>query len=66
MGGKQRCGLHLFGLAGNAALDALVAEAADNLRFHHAMSSATKLRTFASFTYQARQLETTAQGGGSA
>jgi hypothetical protein len=44
---------YIFGLAGNSALDALVAEAVDNLRFHHAMSSATKLRTFASFTYQA-------------
>jgi hypothetical protein len=44
---------YIFGLAGNSSLDALVAEAADNLRFHHAMSSATKLRTFASFTYQA-------------
>src|SRR5258707_15288360 len=44
---------YIFGLAGNSALDALVAEAADNLRFRHAMSSATKLRTFASFTYQA-------------
>jgi Transposase DDE domain group 1 len=44
---------YIFGLAGNAALDALVAEAADNLRFHHAMSSKAKLRTFASFTYQA-------------
>src|SRR5216683_8397599 len=28
---------YIFGLAGNAALDAFVAEAADNLRFHHAM-----------------------------
>ena len=44
---------YIFGLAGNAALDALVAEAADNLRFHHAKSSKTKLRTYASFTYQA-------------
>jgi hypothetical protein len=44
---------YIFGLAGNAALDALVAEAADNLRFHHAMSSQAKLRTFACFTYQA-------------
>src|ERR1700687_5052491 len=44
---------YIFGLAGNSALDALVAEAADNLRFHHAMSSKAKLRTFASFTYQA-------------
>jgi hypothetical protein len=34
---------YIFGLAGNAALDALVAEAADNLRFHHAMSSKAKL-----------------------
>jgi GTP cyclohydrolase FolE2 len=42
----------IFGLAGNAVLDALVAEAADNLRFHHAMSRKAKLRTFASFMYQ--------------
>ena len=41
---------YIFGLAGNAALDALVAETADNLRFHHAKSSRTKLRTYASFT----------------
>jgi len=34
-------------------LDALVAEAADNLRFHHAVSSKAKLRTFARFMYQA-------------
>jgi hypothetical protein len=44
---------YIFGLAGNAALDALVAETALNLRFHHAMSSKAKLRTFASFMYQA-------------
>src|SRR5262245_33344832 len=44
---------YIFGLAGNAALDALVAETAVNLRFHHAMSSKVKLRTFASFLYQA-------------
>jgi hypothetical protein len=44
---------YIFGLAGNATLDALVAETADNLRFHHAGSSAPKLRTYASFTYQA-------------
>jgi hypothetical protein len=30
-----------------------VAETADNLRFHRAKSSQTKLRTYASFTYQA-------------
>ncbi len=44
---------YIFGLAGNAALDALVAEAAANLRFHHAKSSQTKLRSYASFMYQA-------------
>jgi len=44
---------YIFGLAGNTTLDALVAETADNLRFHHAKSSRTKLRTYASFTYQA-------------
>ena len=44
---------YIFGLAGNAVLDALVAETADNLRFHHAMSSEAKLRTYASFMYQA-------------
>jgi Transposase DDE domain group 1 len=44
---------YIFGFAGNAALDALVAETAAYLRFHHAMSSKAKLRTFASFMYQA-------------
>ena len=44
---------YIFGLAGNAALDVLVAETADNLRFHHAQSSQTKLRTYVSFMYQA-------------
>jgi hypothetical protein len=44
---------YIFGLAGNAALDVLVAEAAMYLRFHHALSSKPKLRTYASFTYQA-------------
>jgi hypothetical protein len=44
---------YIFGLAGNPALDALVVETADNLRFHHAGSSQAKLRTYASFIYQA-------------
>jgi hypothetical protein len=44
---------YIFGLAGNAPLDALVAETADNLRFHHAKSSQMKLRTYVSFMYQA-------------
>jgi hypothetical protein len=33
--------------------DALVAETADNLRFHHAKSNQPKLRTHVSFIYQA-------------
>src|SRR5579862_4962157 len=44
---------YIFGLAGNSALDAVMAETADNLRFHHANSNQTKLRTYASFFYQA-------------
>lgn len=44
---------YIFGLPGNAALDAQVAGIADTLRFHHAKSSQTKLRTYTSFTYQA-------------
>ena len=44
---------YIFGLAGNTVLDAMVAKTADNLRFHHAKSSQPKLRTYASFTYQA-------------
>jgi hypothetical protein len=44
---------YIFGLAGNPALDALMAETADNLRFHHASSNQAKLRTYASFFYQA-------------
>jgi Transposase DDE domain group 1 len=44
---------YIFGLAGNSVLDAFVAEAATYLRFHHATSRNTKLRSFASFMYQA-------------
>jgi hypothetical protein len=44
---------YIFGLAGNSVLDAMVAETADYLRFHHAMSCKAKLRSFASFIYQA-------------
>jgi len=44
---------YIFGLAGNTTLDALVAEVATNLRFHHALSSKPKLRTYASVMYQA-------------
>jgi hypothetical protein len=44
---------YIFGFPGNAALDAQVAETADNLRFHHAKGTQTKLGTYARFTYQA-------------
>jgi len=44
---------YIFGLAGNAVLQAMVAKTADNLRFHHAKSRQPKLRTYASFMYQA-------------
>jgi len=44
---------YIFGLAGNAALDALVTKTADLLRVHHAFSSEEKLRTYASFEYRA-------------
>jgi hypothetical protein len=36
--------------AGNTALDAVVAEITDNLRFHHGVSRKAKLRTFANLT----------------
>ena len=39
----------IFGFAGNATLDALAAKTANNLRFHHAQSSQTNLRSYASF-----------------
>src|ERR1700739_828182 len=44
---------YIFGLPGNAVLDAIVAKTADNLRFHHAKSRQAKLRTYVSFTHQA-------------
>jgi hypothetical protein len=44
---------YIFGLAGNPVLDALTAEAATYLRFHHAMGRKPKLRSFVSFMYQA-------------
>jgi hypothetical protein len=44
---------YIFGLGGNTVLDALVAETADNLRFHHAKSNQAKLRTYTSFMYEA-------------
>ena len=44
---------YIFGLAGHAALDARLAETAIYLRLHHARSRKPKLRTYASFMYQA-------------
>jgi hypothetical protein len=44
---------YIFGLPGNAALDARVAETADHLRFRHLLASEDKLRTYDSFLYQA-------------
>ena len=45
---------YIFGLAGNGVLNAIVAEASDNLRFHHALGTDDKLRCFESFEYQAK------------
>src|SRR4029077_8968416 len=57
VGGRERAESdgtdYIFGVAGNPALDVLMAETADNLRFHHAKSNQAKLRTYASFFYQA-------------
>jgi hypothetical protein len=53
---------YIFGLAGNAVLDALMAETADNLRFHHAESNQAKLRTSAELLLPGGQLESSAQG----
>ena len=45
---------YIFGLAGNTALDGLVAETAQTLRFRHALSTEDKMRCYASFEYRAR------------
>jgi len=44
---------YIFGLAGNPAVDALVAETADHLRFRHLLASEDKLRCYESFEYKA-------------
>lgn len=44
---------YIFGFAGNSVLDAMVAEAADHLRFWHALSDATKSRCYKALDYQA-------------
>jgi Transposase DDE domain group 1 len=50
---EENDGDYIFGLPGNSTLDALAAETADNLRFHHAKSREPKVRTYTSFIYQA-------------
>jgi hypothetical protein len=48
-------GVHyIFALAGNTALDALAAEAADDLKVRRAEAGAESLRAFTSFAYGAR------------
>lgn len=44
---------YIFGLAGNAALDREVAEAADHLSFWHALSDTPKARLYRAFWHQA-------------
>jgi Transposase DDE domain group 1 len=53
---------YIFGLAGNTTLDALTAKAADNLRFHHAVSGEDVHKLHLS----GLQLGPAAQGGGAA
>jgi len=50
---EENDGHFIFGLGGNAALDAHVAEAAARLAFDHLLGSEDKLRTYVSFEYQA-------------
>lgn len=46
---------YIFGFAGNAKLNAVVAELSDHLRFRHALGSDDKLRTWDSFeSYRAK------------
>jgi hypothetical protein len=44
---------YIFGLAGNSALDGLVGETADRLRFWHALSDAPKSRCYKALWYKA-------------
>ena len=44
---------YIFGLAGKAVLDAAVAQAADHLRFWHALSEEPKARCYKAFEYRA-------------
>jgi hypothetical protein len=53
---------YIFGLGGNTALDALVAETADNLRFHHAKRNQAKLHLYE--LHVPGELDAAAQSGG--
>jgi hypothetical protein len=44
---------YIFGFAGNSVLDALVTDAADHLRFWHALSDAPKSRSYKALEYKA-------------
>jgi len=44
---------YIFGFPGNSVLDAMVAEAADHLRFWHALSDAPKSRLYKALDYKA-------------
>ena len=44
---------YIFGFAGNSVLNAMVAEAADHLRFWHALSDAPKSRCYKALWYKA-------------
>ena len=62
---------YIFGLAGTAALDALVAGIADNLRFHHAIlrqaqEQSDEVAHLCELLLPGRQLDTAAQSGGAA
>src|SRR6202163_4671245 len=62
---------YIFGLAGNTTLDALVAETADNLRFHHAIlrqaqEQPDQAAHLCELHLPSWQLDAAAQGGGSA
>src|SRR5258707_15765404 len=50
---EENDGDYIFGLPGKSTLDALVANTADNLRFHDAKSRQPQVGTHTSFTYQA-------------
>src|SRR6202521_2613790 len=55
---------YIFGLPGNATLDAQVAATADNLRFHHAKGKRDEAAHLCELHLPGRQLDPAAQSGG--